>query len=689
MAEKTIALAGNPNVGKSTLFNALTGLKQHTGNWPGKTVGGAEGYCEYEGEIYRIVDLPGCYSLLAHSKEEEAARDYICFEHPDAVLVVCDATCLERNLNLALQVIEASKKVILCVNMMDEAEKKRIYIDQKLLSKELKVPVIGMTAGKEEGLEQIFPTLRKIENSRQEYPSVTYPHVLEKAVECVEPAVRWVTGDKENTRWLSIRLLEDDKGMRQAAERYFGYPLEQSKEVAEALLDAREIMEEQGYSYEGIKDMTVSAYISRAEEIAGKAMSYENQDYRKRDRMLDKIFTGKRTGFPVMFLLLLLVFFITITGANIPSHYLSVFFTRLEEELLAGAQRAGIPPGLYEPVLFGIYRVTTWVTAVMLPPMAIFFPLFTLLEDFGYLPRVAYNLDRCFQRCHACGKQALSMCMGFGCNAVGVTGCRIIDSPRERLLAVITNSFVPCNGRFPMILMLISLFLVGDRESPFASILSAALLAGVIVFGIAMTFLVSGLLSKTILKGVPSSFVLELPPYRKPQFGKVIVRSVLDRTIFVLGRAVLAAAPAGLLIWVLANVTIGGDCLLNIMAGALDPFSELMGMDGVILLAYILGFPANEIVIPIAAMIYLSQGTLTDIGDMAVMWEILTSHGWTAATAVSVILFSLMHWPCATTCQTIYKETGSIKWTILAVTVPTAAGILICMLATMVMRCIL
>jgi ferrous iron transport protein B len=337
-----------------------------------------------------------------------------------------------------------------------------------------------------------------------------------------------------------------------------------------------------------------------------------------------------------------------------------------------------IPEFLTGLLVLGIYRVLAWVVSVMLPPMAIFFPLFTLLEDSGYLPRIAFNLDKVFKKCCACGKQALTMCMGFGCNATGVFGCLIIDSPRERLIAIITNNFVPCNGRFPIFIAIISMFFIGTAVSIGNSILSAFLLAFVIILGVFMTFIVSKLLSITILKGVPSSFTLELPPYRKPQIGQVIIRSLFDRTLFVLGRAVVVAAPAGLVIWLLANISIDGTTLLSHCSNFLDPFAQLVGMDGVILLAFILGIPANEIIIPIIIMAYMAQGSILDIDNLSELRELLVDNGWTWITAISVMLFSLIHWPCSTTCLTIKNETGSLKWTAVSFIIPTVIGLLIC-----------
>jgi ferrous iron transport protein B len=355
----------------------------------------------------------------------------------------------------------------------------------------------------------------------------------------------------------------------------------------------------------------------------------------------------------------------------------------LENKLSELLQFLNAPWWLHDSFVYGIFRTVGWVVAVMLPPMAIFFPLFTLLEDSGYLPRIAFNLDFPFKKCNACGKQALSMCMGFGCNAVGVTGCRIIDSKRERLLAILTNNLVPCNGRFPTIIALITMFLCVGASS---NILSALILTVVILFSIFITFSVTKLLSKTVLKGMPSSYTLELPPYRKPQILKVIFRSVFDRTLFVLGRSIAVAAPAGLLIWIMANVSINDTTLLTHFADILDPFARILGLDGVILLAFILGLPANEIVIPIVIMAYMNNGSLTEFSSLTAMRELFVANGWDITTAISVILFSLLHWPCATTILTIKKETDSLKWTAVAVLLPTVLSILVCMVFNFIMN---
>lgn len=682
--EKVVALAGNPNVGKSTVFNALTGLKQHTGNWPGKTVECAKGNVEDKGNKFQLVDLPGSYSLLAHSEEEEIARDFICFEKPDAVIVVCDGTTLERNMNLVLQIMETTKNVILCVNLLDEAKRKNIEINLNKLSDILKIPVIGTAARSGKGLEKIFPSLYELfSNKKDDIYIVRYPEELEREISILQEDLEKFLPDTLNARWATVRVLEDDKSFFESLSKYENIDLSANKNLDEKIKASRLRLQDKTYNFEKIKDSIVEAFVNNAEEICKDTVIYKNKNYNQRDRKLDKLFTSKTTGFLIMFLLLLGVFWITIAGANVPSDLINKLLFSWEDNILAFLKNIGLPKSIYGPLVFGVYRVVAWVISVMLPPMAIFFPLFTLLEDFGYLPRVAFNLDKYFQKCNACGKQALTMCMGFGCNAAGVTGCKIIDSPRERLIAILTNNFVPCNGRFPTIIATITMFLVMGFGGGFlSSLFSAFILALVIILGVFITILASKILSETLLKGIPSSFTLELPPYRVPQVGTVIVRSIFDRTIFVLGRAVVVAAPAGIIIWILANINFGDMSILNHLVNFLEPLARLMGLDGVILTAFLLGSPANEIVVPIIIMTYLSKGSLLEIDDINVMRNLLVNNGWTIITAINVILFSLMHWPCGTTLLTIHKETGSIKWTVISFLLPTVFGIVSCICFT-------
>lgn len=682
--EKVVALAGNPNVGKSTVFNALTGLKQHTGNWPGKTVECAKGNVEDKGNKFQLVDLPGSYSLLAHSEEEEIARDFICFEKPDAVIVVCDGTTLERNMNLVLQIMETTKNVILCVNLLDEAKRKNIEINLNKLSDILKIPVIGTAARSGKGLEKIFPSLYELfSNKKDDIYIVRYPEELEREISILQEDLEKFLPDTLNVRWATVRVLEDDKSFFESLSKYENIDLSANKNLNEKIKASRLRLQDKTYNLEKIKDSIVEAFVNNAEEICKDTVIYKNKNYNQRDRKLDKLFTSKTTGFLIMFLLLLGVFWITIAGANVPSDLINKLLFSWEDNILAFLKNIGLPKSIYGPLVFGVYRVVAWVISVMLPPMAIFFPLFTLLEDFGYLPRVAFNLDKYFQKCNACGKQALTMCMGFGCNAAGVTGCKIIDSPRERLIAILTNNFVPCNGRFPTIIATITMFLVMGFGGGFlSSLFSAFILALVIILGVFITILASKILSETLLKGIPSSFTLELPPYRVPQVGTVIVRSIFDRTIFVLGRAVVVAAPAGIIIWILANINFGDMSILNHLVNFLEPLARLMGLDGVILTAFLLGLPANETVVPIIIMTYLSKGSLLEIDDINVMRNLLVNNGWTIITAINVILFSIMHWPCGTTLLTIHKETGSIKWTVISFLLPTVFGIVSCICFT-------
>lgn len=665
-----IGLIGNPNVGKSTIFNALTGSHVHTGNWPGKTVEKKEGIKIHNGVKYEFIDLPGTYSLSAHSKEEEVTRDFVFFDDYDALIIVCDACSLERNLNLALSVFEVTNKAVLCVNLVDEAKKKKIDIDFKKLEDILKVPVIPTAARSKKGIDDILNRLSEVKIKKR--MKIDYDFIKNY----LDKLNKYIPETDIDKDVIAIHLLLKDYKFIKSFDYKYCKNLSNNIDLKNKVEEILYELNKKGVDdFETIIKEIVS---DKCEDIKNKTVTYNKKNYDSKDRKTDRFLTGRFTGSFVMILLLFTVLWITIVGANWPSDFLYNLFFKFEKVLLNILNNIHVPKIIIDALVYGVYRVLAWVVAVMLPPMAIFFPFFTVLEDLGYLPRVAFSLDGIYERCGSCGKQALTMIEGFGCNAVGVTGARIIDSERERLLAIITNSFVPCNGRFPLLISLISMFLITN------SLVGSFVLTIFILIGIAITFLMTKILSKTFLKGVPSSFTLELPPYRRPQMGKVIIRSIFDRTLFVLKRAVIVSAPAGLFIWLFANIQIGNLSLLKICTNFLEPFGVLIGLDGVILMAFILGFPANEIVIPIMIMGYMSLGYITDISDLNDLRDLFIQNGWTIKTAICTMLFSIMHYPCMTTLLTIKKETGSSKWTFLSFIIPLLIGIIVCFIVNLI-----
>jgi len=614
MREYRITLAGNPNVGKSTVFNALTGARQHTGNWTGKTVELCRGAYRYRDHRFLLTDLPGAYSLASFSQEEAVAAQALRKNRCDCVILVLDAGALERNLGLALEVLSLSPRAVICLNLCDEAREKGLEIDHKALSQLLQAPVVPCCARKKQGLKALLAAVLAV---------------------CQHP-------EQVNS---------------------FYQRFDPSDSASAVLLRGA--------------CKSIAAHCVR--------QVYDDRKTR-RDRRIDRLVTSKAAGIPLMLVLCGVLFWLTAVGANVPSAFLSRFFEVLKGELSALCELLTLPKFLRGILIDGIFTTLSWVVAVMLPPMAIFFPLFSLMEDSGYLPRIAFNLDRFFAACGAHGKQSLCMMMAIGCNACGVTGCRIIENKRERLIAVLTNNFMPCNGRLPILIALISIFFAGASPGGWASVKTAVIMVGILACCVGLTLGVSKLLSLCLRKEQSSGFMLELPPYRRPPVVKTLTRSFLDRTLRVLGRAAAVAAPAGAVIWLFANIKTGGVSLLQVCTDFLDPFGRFLGLDGVILMALVLGFPANETVIPLIIMGYTANGVMTDFAGYGELAAMLTQNGWTAATAVCMIIITVLHFPCSTTCLTVKKETGSWKWTLLSMVIPTVCGVVCCAVASHVMQ---
>lgn len=688
-----VALAGNPNTGKSTVFNALTGLRQHVGNWPGKTVARAEGSFTYMGKRYKLIDLPGTYSLLSTATDEEITRNFLLFGHPEVVVVVVDSTILERNLNLVLQVLEISNRVVICLNLVDEAARKGMEVDAEQLSLDLGVPVVPTVANVGKGLNDLVKAIAGVASGT--IPTSPRRFALKaeirKALDEVTPHVKRVVGDLPNIRWITMRLLEGDARIQETLENgelASLARLNQDVSVAATPTEAelKELFHRVQIAASRIReffyDHIVSSIYADAEVIASKAVSKAEGPKSDRDARIDRILTSRIVGFPIMIALLIGVFWITIEGANIPSQLLAEGLFWLEDQFTLLFRWFGAPEWLEGLMIHGTYRGIAYVVSVMLPPMAIFFPLFTLLEDVGYLPRVAFNIDRFFKWAGAHGKQAITMTMGFGCNVAGVISCRSIGSPRERLIAILTNNFVPCNGRWPTLILMATIFVATAFPPAISSVMASFAMVTITLIGISATFIVSALLSRTILRGERSFFALEMPSYRRPQVLRVLYTSLIDRTIKVLYRAIIWAAPAGTVIWILGNTYVGGETLMAHIAGILSPIGLLIGLNGMILLAYIVALPANEIIIPTIIMGYLGTGMMIELESMAELHALFAAQGFTVITAISLMLFSVLHYPCATATHTIWKETKSAKWTLLSNLIPLAVALLVCFVFT-------
>lgn len=701
-----VALAGNPNTGKTTVFNALTGLRMHTGNWPGKTISRAEGAFSYDENRFKVVDLPGTYSLLSASPDEEVARGFLLFGQPDVTLIVVDATSLERNLNLALQVLQITRRAVICLNLMDEAKAHRLEIDTRQLARELGVPVVPCSARSGEGIPELLREIAAVAALPHEPKPLRLKldiPGLRHSLDQLESDLKVAFPELQQTRWVALRLLEGDREVIDAVKsddlaqltffaadadsEVIAAPRSNLKKSQERILNSAH---ELGWQLpKNLHDRVTETIYGEAAQIASRCVTSQGSSSRLAwQQRIDRLLTHPVTAFPVMVFVLGVVLWLTITGANVPSQMLATLLVEHGHALLSsGFESVGAPAWLKGLFVDGMYLATAWVISVMLPPMAIFFPCFTILEDLGFLPRVAFNLDRMFQKVGAHGKQALTMAMGLGCNAAGVVAARVIDSPRERLIAIITNNFSLCNGRWPTQILLASIFIGAAVPQAWANPVVVGSVLLVTLLGFGLTLLSSWLLARTVLRGEATSFSLELPPYRPPNILRTLYTSLIDRTLVVLWRAVVFAMPAGAAIWLVANVPVGDESLAHWLVTLLESPAQLMGLTGVILLAYVVAIPANEIVVPTILMLSVLVTGQTELGAGAgVMFEpgadsvhqILMNAGWTLLTVVCLMLFSLCHNPCSTTIYTIYRETKSWKWTSVATLLPLAFGITIC-----------
>ncbi len=604
----TIALAGNPNVGKSTVFNRMTGLNQHTGNWAGKTVEVFSGEADFKSNRYKIIDLPGSYSLFADSEEEVVTADYLSEGNFDVVIIVADATALERNLMFTLQVLMNTSKAVLGLNMTDIAEKQGIYIDTNELSLQLGIPVIKVFPKKKHGTDLL----------------------LESAISVAE----------DKTKTYQVKSIKNLCNIKE--------PLEFTKAVSDKCSEITSLT---------ITESTFRRHIT--------------------NQTLDNLFTSKLTGIPIMLIFMLGIFWLTACGANYPSELLSSLFNYITNSITILLRDLSIPNIIISFICDGVLKTAGWVVAVMLPPALIFFPIFTLLEDFGYLPRVAFNLDGIFRKSGTSGKQALTMLMGFGCNACGIVGCRIIPSKKERNIAMLTNSFIPCNGRIPTLITLSTIFFAASVSNNASYFITALTILLLLIAALLVTMLTSKIISLILPKDT-STFIMELPKYKKPQILKTIALSIKNKVLSILLRAVAVALPAGAFIWIIANLTIDNQSLLKYMTDFLDPFGKALGLDGTILSAFILGFPANEIVIPVMIMSYMSHGSIVELSSVSALENLLRSNGWNNITAICTMIMCVFHFPCSTTCITIYKETKNKFLTVLSIVIPFITGIIIC-----------
>lgn len=636
MIEKKIILVGNPNVGKSSLFNAFTSLNEHTGNWTGKTVEQAMGSFEYGEVKYTLVDLPGTYSLFYESEEEKVTRDYIVKGKYDATILVADASSLERSMELLLEVLDVTKEVILVLNLWDEVKKRKLSIDVEKLQEIFQIPVIPFSVKEGLGFARLKDCMRSVCPS-----SYQVKHSLKIA------------------SYLQHRM---------------------KKNYLNAFLSLEELAYHPLYSSFISKMDIIASYHREAEDICSKVIDRREEKESRIDFILNCLFANPFSAVFVLFLFLFIILFLTISFSNLPSDMLFQFFSFLEKPLYSFL--SFLPSSLVDFLVLGGYRTLYFVISVMMPPMMIFFPLFSLLEEIGFLPRIAFQLDKPFCKCGSSGKQCLTMCMGLGCNAVGVTGARIMETKKMKVLSILTNSLMPCNGRFPMILTMISLFLV-KKSGLQGNVLSAVILTLVLCFALIISLLATKFLNHFILKGEEPIFIFELPHFRIPKITKTIILSWKEKAFHILKRAMVVAFPAGLVFYLFTHVYIGDSSLFQASIHFLNPVGHFLGIDGAIILAFLFGFPANEIVLPILFLAYSGGNVLEEIASLEELRMMLIQHGWSLVTVLCFLALSICHFPCATTMLTIKKETQSFFYTLIAFVLPSLIGIVLCFIISM------
>lgn len=644
-----ILLCGNPNVGKSSIYNILTKSHEHTGNWTGKTVEVTSK--QIKNTKYKLIDLPGIYSLSSLSDEEIITRNTLYFTCYEKIIYVCDACNLEKNLNLLLQISEINKNIILCLNMVDELNNKQIEIDIEYLKEILGIEIVQCSAREKDGIKELFNSLEKHSVFRYKF---NYNYTIEKHISFIIDHVE----EPYKNRFVAVKILEKDIDFIETIEKLNNDTI-LNDDIKKYIMSINS---------EEIADSIAVSINDRSKDICSLVQIKNNE---KTMSKLDKIFSNKIYTIPLMLVMIFAIFLITIVLANYPSELLSKLFIYFENILFKLSNILCIPKIIYEPLIFGVFRVVSFIVSVMFPPLVIFFFLFTYAEESGILPRIAFNLDKVCSKANCHGKQSLTICSGFGCNACAIVGSRIIDSKRDKLLAILTNSFIPCNGRFPMIIAIISMFFVTSNNK----ILVALYLTLFVLFAISISLLTSFVLSKTILKGYPGFFVLELPDYKKVKLSKIIKTSFVYKSLSILKKAVLISLPAGLIIYILTKININNISLLVYISTFLNPFAKLLGLDGTILTSFILGIPANEIVMPLMIMGYVNESSVSLISNYFTIKNILIDNNWTIVTAMSTILFSIMHFPCATTLSTIKSEVG-FKWMIYSFIIPLLTGIM-------------